>query len=66
MERAYRNLGTMSTRLCCFASSLTIVRPLAIRYKNYRLHRVPGWLSNALIPFVLISSVARLWNIMSI
>jgi len=37
----------MSTRLCCFASSLLIVQPFAIRLKTYRLHRVLGWLSNA-------------------
>ncbi len=47
--------------LFCFLA-LLVVQPFAIRFKNYRLHRVLGWLSNVIIPLVLISSVAMLWK----
>ncbi len=47
--------------LFCFLL-LLIVQPLAIRYKAFSIHRVFGKLSNILIPFALVSSVAMLWK----
>jgi hypothetical protein len=47
--------------LFCFLL-LLIVQPLAIRYKAFSTHRVLGKLSNILIPFVLVFSVAMLWK----
>jgi hypothetical protein len=47
--------------LFCFLV-LLIVQPLAIRYKAFSTHRVLGKLSNTLIPFALIFSVAMLWK----
>ena len=47
--------------LFCFLG-LLIVQPLAIRYKAFSTHRILGKLSNILIPFVLVFSVAMLWK----
>ena len=41
---------------------LLIVQPLAMRYKAFSTHRTPGRLSNILIPFILLFSVAMLWK----
>jgi len=38
------------------------VEPLAIRYKALSTHRILGKLSNILIPFALVFSVAMLWK----
>jgi hypothetical protein len=45
--------------LFCFLV-LLIVQPLAIRYKAFSTHRILGKLSNILIPFVLVFSIAML------
>jgi hypothetical protein len=42
--------------------ALLIVQPLAIRYKAFSTHRILGRISNVLMPFVLIFSVAMLWK----
>jgi hypothetical protein len=47
--------------LFCFLV-LLIVQPLAIRYNAFSTHRILGKISNILIPFVLIFSVAMLWK----
>jgi len=47
--------------LFCFLL-LLIVQPLAIRYKAFSTHRMLGKLSNILIPFALVFSVAMLWK----
>jgi hypothetical protein len=47
--------------LFCFLL-LLIVQPLAIRYKAFSTHRILGKLSNILIPFALVFSVAMLWK----
>jgi hypothetical protein len=47
--------------LFCFLLML-IVQPLAIRYKAFSTHRMLGKLSNILIPFALVFSVAMLWK----
>ena len=39
---------------------LLIVQPLAIRYKAFSTHRILGKLSNILLPFALVFSVAML------
>lgn len=41
---------------------LLIVQPLAILYKAFSTHRMLGKLSNILIPFALVFSVAMLWK----
>jgi hypothetical protein len=41
---------------------LLIVQPLAMRYKAFSTHRTLGRLSNILIPFILLFSVAMLWK----
>ena len=41
---------------------LLIVQPLAIRYKAFSAHRTLGKLSNILIPFILIFSVAMVFK----
>jgi hypothetical protein len=41
---------------------LLIVQPLAIRYSAFSTHRFLGKLSNVLIPFALVFSVAMLWK----
>jgi hypothetical protein len=45
--------------LFCFLG-LLIVQPLAIRYKAFSTHRILGKISNVLMPFILIFSVAML------
>jgi hypothetical protein len=47
--------------LFCFLG-LLIFQPLAIRYKAFSVHRTLGKLSNILMPFILIFSVAMLWK----
>lgn len=47
--------------LFCFLG-LLIVQPWAIRYHAYSLHRKLGKLTNVLMPFILIFSVAMLWK----
>jgi hypothetical protein len=47
--------------LFCFLL-LLIVQPLFIRYQALWLHRILGRLSNVLIPFALVFSVAMLWK----
>ena len=47
--------------LFCFLL-LLIIQPLAIRYKAFSTHRNLGKLSNILIPFALVFSVAMLWK----
>src|SRR5580692_742733 len=47
--------------LFCFLL-LLIVQPLAIRYEAFSTHRRLGKLSNILIPFALVFSVAMLWK----
>ena len=47
--------------LFCFLL-LLIVQPLAIRFKAFSTHRILGKLSNILIPFALVFSVAMLWK----
>ena len=47
--------------LFCFLG-LLIVQPLAIRYRAFSTHRVLGKLSNLLMPFILVFSVAMLWK----
>jgi hypothetical protein len=42
--------------------TLLIVQPLAIRYKAFPTHRILGKLSNILIPFALVFSLAMLWK----
>lgn len=41
---------------------LLIVQPLAIRYQAFSTHRTLGQLSNLLMPFILVFSVAMLWK----
>ncbi|MGH9733559.1 MAG: hypothetical protein ACRD8A_03075 [Candidatus Acidiferrales bacterium] len=41
---------------------LLIVQPLAIRYKAFSAHRILGKLSNILMPFIVVFSVAVLWK----
>lgn len=41
---------------------LLVVQPLVIRYKAFSTHRILGKLSNILIPFVLVFSLAMLWK----
>lgn len=41
---------------------LLIFQPLAIRYKAFSIHRSLGKLTNFLMPFILIFSVAMLWK----
>jgi hypothetical protein len=48
--------------LLFFFLFLLIVQPLAIRYRAFSIHRILGKLSNILIPFTLVSSVAMLWK----
>ena len=48
--------------LLFFFLFLLIVQPLAIRYKAFSTHRILGKLSNILIPFALVFSVAMLWK----
>ena len=45
--------------LFCFLA-LLIVQPLAIRYKAFSTHRTLGKLSNILVPFALVFSIAML------
>lgn len=45
--------------LFCFLV-LLIIQPLAIRYKAFSTHRILGKLSNILIPFALVFSIAML------
>jgi hypothetical protein len=47
--------------LFCFLL-LLIAQPLAIRYKAFSTHRILGKLSNILLPFALVFSVAMLWK----
>jgi hypothetical protein len=47
--------------LFCFLG-LLIVQPLAIRYRAFSTHRILGKLSNVLMPFILVFSVAMLWK----
>ena len=47
--------------LFCFLL-LLIFQPLAIRYKAFSTHRILGKLSNILIPFAMVFSVAMLWK----
>lgn len=47
--------------LFCFLG-LLIVQPLAIRFRAFGLHRKLGKLTNVLMPFILIFSVAMLWK----
>ncbi|MGA8089774.1 MAG: hypothetical protein WCA10_21050 [Terracidiphilus sp.] len=47
--------------LFCFLA-LLIIQPFAIRYKAFSLHRKLGNLSNILMPFILIFSVAMVWK----
>lgn len=47
--------------LFCFLV-LLIVQPLAIRHKAFSTHRFLGKLSNVLMPFALVFSVAMLWT----
>ena len=41
---------------------LLIVQPLAIRYGAFSIHRILGKLSNVLMPFIFVFSVAMLWK----
>jgi len=41
---------------------LLIIQPLAIRYQAFSSHRILGKLSNALMPFIFVFSVAMLWK----
>jgi hypothetical protein len=45
--------------LFCFLG-LLVVQPLAIRYQAFSTHRILGRISNVLMPFILIFSVAML------
>lgn len=47
--------------LFCFLG-LLVFQPLAIRYKAFSVHRKLGKLTNVLMPFILIFSVAMLWK----
>ncbi|HEY2472304.1 MAG TPA: hypothetical protein VGI45_31245 [Terracidiphilus sp.] len=47
--------------LFCFLA-LLIFQPLAIRHKAFAIHRRLGKLTNILMPFILIFSVAMLWK----
>jgi hypothetical protein len=47
--------------LFCFLT-LLIAQPIAIRYHAFSTHRVLGKLSNVIIPFVVVFSVAMLWK----
>ncbi|MBS1805225.1 MAG: hypothetical protein JST28_17840 [Acidobacteria bacterium] len=47
--------------LFCFLA-LLIIQPIAIRFKAFSAHRKLGKLTNALMPFILIFSVAMLWK----
>ena len=47
--------------LFCFLI-LLIVQPLLIRYRAFSTHRILGKLSNSLLPFALVFSVAMLWK----
>lgn len=47
--------------LFCFLG-LLIFQPLAIRYKAFSVHRNLGKLTNILMPFILVFSVAMLWK----
>lgn len=47
--------------LFCFLA-LLIIQPLAIRQKAFSLHRRLGKLTNLLMPFILVFSVAMLWK----
>jgi hypothetical protein len=47
--------------LFCFLC-LLILQPLAIRFKAFSIHRKLGKLTNALMPFILVFSVAMLWK----
>ena len=47
--------------LFCFLI-LLIVQPLAIRDNAFSTHRILGKLSNVIIPFALVFSVAMLWK----
>jgi hypothetical protein len=47
--------------LFCFLI-LLIVQPLAIRYNAFSTHRILGRLSNIIVPFALVFSIAMLWK----
>ena len=47
--------------LFCFLL-LLMIQPLAIRSRAFSIHRKLGKLTNALMPFILIFSVAMLWK----
>ena len=47
--------------LFCFLG-LLIFQPLAIRYKAFAIHRRLGKLTNVLMPFIFVVSVAMLWK----
>lgn len=47
--------------LFCFLG-LLVVQPFAIRFGAFSIHRKLGKITNALMPFILIFSVAMLWK----
>ena len=48
--------------LLFFFLALLVFQPLAIRYRAFAVHRRLGKLTNVLMPFILLFSVAMLWK----